>query len=61
MEILLGLTGSEEGRKHFKDTDTCKRLLRVILEEPENQQQEKESVIALQILINLTQELEFIE
>jgi hypothetical protein len=36
LEILLGLTGTPEGRKHFRDTDSCKQMIRVIVEEPEN-------------------------
>ena len=36
LKILLGLTVTPEQRRIFIDTDACKRLLRVILEEPDS-------------------------
>jgi hypothetical protein len=38
LKILLGLTGSPEGRRNFRDTDTCKKMFRVIVEEAETSQ-----------------------
>ena len=61
LEILLGFTGTQENRLLFKETDAVKQLLRVILEEAETEAQEKETIQALQCLINLCQDKCFIE
>ena len=40
----------------FKETDACKRLLNVIVEEPTNATEVGETIVAFKCLINLTQD-----